>query len=146
MYTINPMTITVAWTVATIRGFHVGVVRKAGNCGGDHGQDAEGDRDVGWARQAAGNPEPTQQVKDDGQGEDADGHIRQGGVDGVAQPLSIQEVLDRPDRPKQGVEPAMVEVAKRFRPAGLGIDQPDEEPANHRCTSAAAPRSSSHVV
>jgi hypothetical protein len=52
-------------------------------------------------------------------------------VDGVAEPRSVEEVLDRPDRAEQCLEPAMVEVAERSGPARLGIDDPVEDAAEH---------------
>ena len=58
-------------------------------------------------------------------------------MDRVAQPLAVQEVLDRADRPEDRAEPADVEIAERLCPARLGIDQTREEPTDHPLTSRA---------
>ncbi len=45
----------------------------------------------------------------------------------MAEPRAVEEVLDRPDRPEQGAQPAVVEVTERSGPAVLGRDDPGEQ-------------------
>ena len=92
----------------------LGVVRQAGDRGDDHRQDAEEHRDVGDERLA-------DDVGDERDGQRADRDVRDDGMDRVAEPRPIQEVLDGPDRMEERAEPAVVEVAERLRPTGLGV-------------------------
>ena len=49
----------------------------------------------------------------------------------VAQPLSVEEVLDRANRPEDCAQPADVEVAEWLGPTRLGIEDAREQSTDH---------------
>ena len=107
----------------------IGVVGRTRYRGSEHRQDADADRPIGCRPQV-------QDVEQDGQRQDADRYVRQRGMDGVAKPLAVEEVLDRPDRPEDRTQPAHVEIAERPCPTRLGVQDPREQATDHVLTSS----------
>jgi hypothetical protein len=85
----------------------VDVVRSSRHGRGDHRQHAKEHRDVGHQRLA-------DQVGDDRDGQRTDRNVGDHHVDRMAKPGPVEEVLDRPDRPQEGPDPAAVEVTERL--------------------------------
>src|SRR6185295_8792174 len=67
------------------------------------------------------------EVQDESQRERADRDVREHRMQRMAEPRPVEEVLDRPDRPEEGREPAVIEVAERLRPAVVHGNEPGQE-------------------
>src|SRR2546427_2826950 len=105
----------------------VGVVGQAADRGRHDRQDPDEDRDVG------GDP-LADDVEDDRDGHHTYRQIGQGRVDRVTEPGPVEEVLHRPDRPEEGGQPAVIEVAERRRPASLRVADWGDPSTDHSCT------------
>ena len=99
----------------------IDVVGGARHRGREHEQDGREERDVGADALA-------EQIEHDGHEERADRDVRDGRVHGMAEPRPVQQILDRPDRPEEAPEPAMVEIAEAVSPRRPG--PPRCAPAN----------------
>src|SRR4051812_45543592 len=56
-------------------------------------------------------------------------------MDGVTQPLAVQQIGDRRHRPEERAQPFHVEVAEWFRPAVLSAQDAEQQPTDHAGTS-----------
>ena len=79
------------------------------------------ERDVG------GGGLPEQVEHDDHERAGPIGMSVDGGMERVAEPAAVEQVLDRPDRAEQGRQPAVVEVAERSRPAVVDRHEPRQQ-------------------
>ena len=67
------------------------------------------------------------EIEDDGPEQQADRDVGRRGMERMPEPPPVEQVLDRPERPEQGAQPAMVEVPERLGPAVLEGHETSEQ-------------------
>jgi hypothetical protein len=105
------------------RAVRIGVVREPGGGRGEHRQDPEDERDL--RRDTL-----TEHVEHDDEEEDPDRHVRQDGVDRVAEPATVQEVAQLRHPVEEPVQVAVGPGTEWLHPPVLRIHQPSQ-PASH---------------
>ena len=106
----------------------VDVVRGTRQRSQQHEGDRHDQRDVG-------RRPLVREVEQDREQQRTDRDVGDRGVERVAEPTPVEQVLDRSKRAEQGCQPAMVEVAEGSRPDGLGVDDAEEQATQQTDTS-----------